>query len=249
MDREKVKTSVDESVTVILPAYNEEDAIEAQIEAIQGVLESKDITHEIIVVDDGSTDKTAERALKAHARIIQHTENRGYGAALKTGIMAARYENILIIDADGTYPVDQIPELLKKLEDADMVVGARTGDNVHIPLERRPAKWILGWLANRISGRKIPDLNSGMRAFRKELVKQYFPILPNRFSFTTTITLALIADEYSVVYHPIDYYTRIGSSKITPRNFTEFVMLVFRMSMLFQPLKVFVPLSFVYWVY
>ena len=231
-------------VSVILPACNEEDAIASQIESIRYTLRSHGIIHEIIVVDDGSQDQTAELALKSNARVILHPENRGYGAALKTGIAAAEYETILIIDADGTYPVEQIPNLLSKLETADMVVGARTGNKVHIPLIRRPAKWILGWLANRISGRSIPDLNSGMRVFRRDFVKQYFSILPNQFSFTTTITLAMLADDYHVVYHPIDYYRRIGNSKITPRNFMEFMMLVLRLAMLFQPLKIFVPLSF-----
>src|SRR4030067_1603844 len=231
-------------VSVILPACNEEDAIASQIESIRYTLRSHGIIHEIIVVDDGSQDQTAELALKSNARVILHPENRGYGAALKTGIAAAEYETILIIDADGTYPVEQIPNLLSKLETADMVVGARTGNKVHIPLIRRPAKWILGWLANRISGRSIPDLNSGMRVFRRDFVKQYFSILPNQFSFTTTITLAMLADDYHVVYHPIDYYRRIGNSKITPKNFMEFMMLVLRLAMLFQPLKIFVPLSF-----
>jgi hypothetical protein len=115
---------------------------------------------------------------------------------------------------------------------------------VHIPWLRKPAKWVLGWLATRIAGRPIPDLNSGLRAFRRDCVKQYFPILSNRFSFTTTLTLALLADEYRVVYHPIDYYRRVGNSKIVPRHFMDFMILVLRMAMLFQPLKIFVPLAF-----
>ena len=114
---------------------------------------------------------------------------------------------------------------------------------MHIPWVRRPAKWVLGWLATRIAGQPIPDLNSGLRAFRRECVKQYFAILSNRFSFTTTATLALLADDYRVVYHPIDYYRRIGQSKITPRHFMDFMILVLRMAMLFQPLKIFVPLA------
>lgn len=230
-------------ISVILPAYNEEAAIGSQIEAIRPVLRSHGITDEILVIDDGSEDRTAEQALQARARVLQHPENRGYGSAIKTGIVAANYDTIVIIDADGTYPPDQIPNLLAKLETADMVVGARTGTHVHIPRLRRPAKWLLGWLATRIAGQVIPDLNSGFRAFRRESVKQYFPILSNRFSFTTTLTLALLADDYRVVYHPIDYYPRVGKSKVTARHFMDFMTLVLRMAMLFRPLKIFVPLA------
>src|SRR5204863_7418878 len=116
----------------------------------------------------------------------------------KAGILAAQYETIVISDADGTYPADQIPLLVRELETADMAVGARTGEEVHIPLARRPAKWVLGRLASHIAGQRIPDLNSGLRAFHRECIKQYFPILSNRFSFTTTSTLALLADDYRV---------------------------------------------------
>ena len=230
-------------VSIVIPAYNEEGAIASQVEGVRQVLVARGIPHEIVVVDDGSADRTAERAVAAQARVIRHLENRGYGASLKTGILAARHETIVITDADGTYPSDQIPALLAQLDTADMVVGARTGKTVQIPLIRRPAKWVLGWLANRIAGRKIPDLNSGLRAFRREVAQQYFTILSNQFSFTTTITLALLADDYRVLYHPIDYYARIGKSKISPKHFMEFTILVLRMAMLFQPLRVFLPLA------
>src|SRR5262245_53657974 len=233
----------DVGVTVILPSFNEEAAVATQVQTVRTVLTRHRITHEIIVVDDGSADATSERALEAGARVLCHPENRGYGASIKAGIDAARYGTIVIMDADGTYPSDQIPVLLDLLEEADMAVGARTLHNVHIPWVRRPAKWILGWLANRIAGRKIPDLNSGLRAFRSECVRQYFSILSNRFSFTTTVTLALLADDYRIVYHPIEYYRRLGKSKITPRHFMDFMILVLRMAMLFQPLKVFVPVG------
>ncbi|MCI0591204.1 MAG: glycosyltransferase family 2 protein [Gammaproteobacteria bacterium] len=239
-----MEKSVRLSISVILPAYNEEAGVGSQVEAIRHVLYSHGMTHEILVIDDGSQDRTAQEAIQAGARVLRHHENRGYGAAIKTGIEGAQYERIVIIDADGTYPADQIPELVAKLETADMVVGARTGAKVHIPWLRRPAKWVLGRLAARITGQPIPDLNSGLRAFRRECAKQYFPILSNRFSFTTTLTLALLADDYRVVYHPINYYRRIGRSKIAPRHFMDFTILVLRMAMLFQPLKVFVPLAF-----
>ncbi len=230
-------------VSVVIPALNEERGVGDQIRNIARVLNAEGMPYEIIVVDDGSTDRTAEQAAQAGARVLRHLENRGYGASLKTGIDAAQFDTIVISDADGTYPSDQIPALVAKLETADMVVGARTTNVSHVPLVRRPAKWMLGKLANQIAGRNIPDLNSGLRAFRRECVKQYFPILSNQFSFTTTSTLALMADDYRVVYHPIDYYPRVGESKIKPRHFMDFMMLVLRMAMLFQPMKIFVPLA------
>jgi glycosyltransferase involved in cell wall biosynthesis len=229
-------------VSVIIPAYNEEAGVGRQVEAIRDVLWRHEITHEIIVVDDGSQDHTAEKAVRVGARVLRHLKNRGYGASLKTGIMAAKYEAIAITDADGTYPPDEIPTLLAQLETADMVVGARIGKNVNIPWVRKPGKLVLGWLANRIAGEHVPDLNSGLRVFWRQCVVQYFPVLSNKFSFTSTITLALLADDYQVIYHPINYYKRVGKSKIVPRNFLDFTTLVIRMAMLFQPLKVFIPL-------
>jgi glycosyltransferase involved in cell wall biosynthesis len=230
-------------VTVILPSFNEEGAVGSQVRAVRRALDDRAVTHEILVVDDGSTDRTAEEALAAGARVLRHEENRGYGAAIKGGIPAARHDACVIIDADNTYPSEEIPTLLGKLETADMVVGARTRGNVHVPWVRRPGKWLLAKLAERIAGHRIPDLNSGLRAFRRECITQYFPILPNRFSFTTTLTLAYLADDYRVVYHPIEYRARTGTSKIRARHFLDFVILVLRMAMLFQPLKIFVPLA------
>jgi glycosyltransferase involved in cell wall biosynthesis len=233
-------------ITIILPAYDEEQGVGMQVEHIRKALNENGIEHEIIVVDDGSKDKTAEKALQAQARVLQHPENQGYGKALKSGITAAKYDTIVIMDADGTYPADQIPNMVASLETADMVVGARVGKDVNIPFIRRPAKFLLRWLATRIAGKDIPDLNSGMRIFRRECVEQYFSILPDRFSFTTTITLAMLGDGYYVKYLPINYNKRVGKSKITPRNFMEFMSMIFRMAVLFQPLRVFVPVAFLF---
>jgi glycosyltransferase involved in cell wall biosynthesis len=243
MDNHQMKIEYPLPVSVIIPAYNEKEAIRRQIEAIQQVMASTGIQHEIIVVDDGSTDATSQEALKAGARLLQHPENRGYGASLKTGILAARYDLIVIIDADNTYPAEEIPHLISELNAADMVVGARTGKKVHIPWVRQPAKWFLRELATRIAEQPIPDLNSGMRAFWRDCARQYFPVLSNRFSFTTTITLAYLADGYRIVYHPINYYPRVGKSKIVPRHFMDFIILIIRMTVMFNPLKVFVPLA------
>ncbi|MGH9172760.1 MAG: glycosyltransferase family 2 protein, partial [Vicinamibacterales bacterium] len=200
--------SATSGVTVIFPAYNEAGAVADEVRATQAVMETLGRPFELLVVDDGSTDGTAEAAERAGARVLQHIGNRGYGTAIKTGIVAALYDTIVISDADGTYPSERIPDLLRELETADMVVGARVGPNVAIPLIRRPGKWLLGKLANRIAGCVIPDLNSGLRAFRRECVNQYLRILSNQFSFTTTVTLAFLADDYQVRYVPIDYHAR-----------------------------------------
>jgi len=231
------------AVSVVIPAFNEVDAVESQVGDIRTALEAAGITHEIIVVDDCSSDGTGAAVLRSGARLIQHAENKGYGAALKTGILAARNEIIVIIDADGTYPAQEIPCLLERLKTADMVVGARVGESVKINWSRRPAKWFLRQLAQWIADRPIPDLNSGMRVFRRDCVMQYFPLLSNRFSFTTTVTLAYLSDDYKLDYCPIDYYPRIGKSKIIAWHFLDFLILIIRMSMMFNPLRIFTPLA------
>ncbi|MBZ5700327.1 MAG: glycosyltransferase family 2 protein [Acidobacteriia bacterium] len=237
------------TVSIVIPAYNEELGVQAVIADLQETLRQQGITAEIIVVDDGSTDRTAKMAATAGARVLRHRSNRGYGAALKTGIAAASHEYIVITDADGTYPTQYIPQLLAQLERADMVVGARIGPNVKIPLIRRPAKMVLNKLANYLTNAKIPDLNSGLRAFRRDIVMQYFPILPDQFSFTTTITIAMHCDKYAVSYLPIDYRQRKGKSKIVPWDAASFFVLILRTAMLFRPIRIFLPLTLVFSLY
>ena len=237
------------SVSIVMPAFNEEMSVKASISEMRELLSEAGISAEFIVVDDGSKDDTARQAKSAGARVIQHRSNRGYGASLKTGIAEASYDTIAITDADGTYPARYLPQMLQELEQADMVVGARTGNDVHIPLIRRPAKWMLNKLANYVSGRQIPDLNSGLRVFRRDVVMQYFPILPDQFSFTTTITMAMLCDKYAVSYIPIDYRKRSGRSKIVPWDAGSFAILILRIAMLFKPLRVFIPLALACLVY
>jgi len=229
-------------VSVVIPAYNEESAVQTVVAELRELLLQHDISPEIIVVDDGSEDQTAKNAAAAGARVIRHRSNHGYGAALKTGIARASNEYIVITDADGTYPARYIPSLLAELRHADMVVGARVGQSVKIPLIRRPAKMVLNLLANYMTRAKIRDLNSGLRAFRRDIVMQYFPILPDQFSWTSTITLAMLCDKYAVSYVPIDYRPRKGKSKIVPWDAGSFFILILRTIMLFRPLRVFFPI-------
>lgn len=235
-------------VSIVIPAFNEEKAIGPQIENLRKVMESNGWPHEIIVVDDGSTDGTAVTARGQGVRLVQFPYNRGYGAALKAGISVAQNEWVVITDADGTYPDAAIPPMLDKAGEYDMVVGARISENVHIPLMRRPAKWFLARLAAFLTEQPIPDLNSGLRVIRKSLVAMFDHLLPSGFSFTTTITLALLYNNYRVYYHPIDYFKRVGASKIRPRHAYQFLMLILRTVVYFNPLRVFLPLGAVFFL-
>jgi glycosyltransferase involved in cell wall biosynthesis len=236
-------TPLPEAVSVVIPAYNEGAHVAAQVADVERVLRTTGWTYEILVVDDGSKDATAAEADKTGARVLRRRRNRGYGAALKLGIRQARYDYILITDADGTYPVDAIPALLAAAHRNAMVVGARTGATVKIPLVRRPAKAFIRWLASYLSGQEIPDLNSGLRLMRKDLVQRYEHLLPDGFSFTTTITLAAICNGHGVEYQSINYHARLGQSKIRPRHAYDFTLLVLRVIVYFNPLKVFIPLG------
>lgn len=228
-------------LSVIIPAYNEELSIADTVSDIHHALSGLD--YEIIVVNDGSIDKTAEIAVNLDCRLVNSETNRGYGASLKNGIRHAKSDIIAITDADKTYPNEKIPEFLKMMDEYDMVVGSRTGEKVHISLIRRPAKWFLNILANYLSGTKIPDLNSGLRLFKKELAENFWGILPSGFSFTTTITLASLCSDYPVRFVPIDYFKREGKSKIRPVADTlNFISLIIRTVLYFNPLKVFFPL-------
>jgi glycosyltransferase involved in cell wall biosynthesis len=245
--REASRASADSpGVSVVIPAFNEESGIGRVLTGLRESLARTGWAHEIIVVDDGSSDGTARVARDSGVTVVSHGANRGYGASLKSGILAARAPLILIIDADGTYPIDAIPRLLESAGDHDMVVGARTGAKVEGPLLRRPARWFLRRLAAYLAETEIPDLNSGLRVFRRDKALQFFPILPSGFSFTTSITLALLCNDGRVAYIPIDYAKRTGRSKIRPiRDMFNFILLIVRSILYFNPLKIFIPASLV----
>ena len=228
------------SVSVLIPACNEEGALANTIAAIErhravfGEME-------IIVINDGSRDRTGDVARGLSVTLIEHETNQGYGASLKDGLRRAKGEFILIADADGTYPLEDIPRLAADITTLDMVIGARTGDLVKIPLLRRLGKWIITQLAEYLSRQKIPDLNSGFRIFRKDVAMRFFAMYPDGFSFTTTITLAMLTNHYRVRFLPINYHRRVGKSAIHPiRDFINFAILIIRICACFKPLNVFV---------
>jgi glycosyltransferase involved in cell wall biosynthesis len=238
-----------EPVSVVIPAQNEAAAIgDALDEIVEALAAIPELQWEIVVVDDGSTDRTPDvvEGMPRDYRIqlVRHTRGRGYGAAIKTGMVNASHSWILIIDADGTYPARHIAALLEARDRRTMVVGARVGSKRHIPLIRRPAKWVLTVLASRLSGVEIVDLNSGLRVFKRQLAQSFLRILPDGFSLTSTITLAALASDHDVVYLPIDYRRRKGRSKIRPiRDTLGFLSLIFRTVMFFDPLRILLPLS------
>jgi glycosyltransferase involved in cell wall biosynthesis len=230
-------------LSIVIPAYNEVDAVAATVEQIRAALSELPMRFEIIVVDDGSTDGTRTAAGRSGAIVLSSAENVGYGSALKRGIAAGQSDYVAIIDADGTYPAESFLPMIELAKTADMVVGDRGAAMRNVPFIRRPAKWILNGLGNYLARREIPDINSGMRVFRRASLEKFIPLLPEGFSFTTTITLAMLCTKLRVVYFPIEYAKRIGSSKIRAMHFFAFVVLLLRMVMLFEPLRIFLPLG------
>lgn len=233
--------------SLVVPCYNEEGAIRETVEQLAAALDSAGSEYELMVVDDGSNDGTAailQDLARRHPRlrILEHERNRGYGAALKTGIIAARFNLIAITDADGTYPHDCLPDLVAAAAENDMVVGARVGPDVQYSKFRAVPKLFLRYWASWLAGRNIPDINSGMRVFRKDVVTRFLRILPDTFSFTTTITLAMLTNYYRVAYVPIGYSARIGKSKIRPFSDTlRVIVLLVRTGTYFAPLRLLAP--------
>jgi hypothetical protein len=216
-DRTSAVTTARAAFSVVLPALDEERGLLATLEGLRGVLESSGRVYEVVVVNDGSTDATPRLlAARSDITVIRHADNRGYGAALKAGIRAARHPLVVIMDADGTYPAAAIPALVDRCAAADMVVGARVGRNVHSTPARTVVKWCFRQFAQWITWTRIPDLNSGLRIFHRAVAERFMDVLPDGFSFTTTITVASILEGAVVCFETVDYMPRIGRSKVRP---------------------------------
>ena len=238
-------------ISLLVPVYNECGAVGESVLRIAALLKMLPPDSEAIFINDGSRDGSRELLIEGVSmtanpsmRLLHHDRNRGYGAALKTGLRAAKHGVIAITDADGTYPIARIPELgqIMANEGATMVVGARpVGDQ---PVVRQPAKLVLRLLAEHLTGERIPDLNSGLRLFQKDAALRHLSLLPDGFSFTTTITMALLTEGERVLFVPIRYQARVGSSKIKPLQDTvNFLLLILRTALAFNPLKVFGPVG------
>ena len=257
MNQQEISTKASPLISVVMPAHNEAPRIGLVLERLQTAL--SEIPHEVIVVDDGSTDGTSDVALRHGVTLVRNPYCKGYGGALKTGVRRARGQWVLFLDADGQHDPREISLMLSPLDnqssskllsaDIDMIVGARQGDSWkragHLVGRR-----LLHWLAEFLVDCRIPDLNSGLRLVRRQLVLDNLALLPNGFSFSTTLTLALLKAGYTVIFHPVQIGIRKGSSSRVRivRDALRTLLLMVRIITLFNPLKVFLPVSCTLWV-
>jgi glycosyltransferase involved in cell wall biosynthesis len=237
-------------VTVVLPCYNEAAHVLQELERICAALDESEFGYELLAIDDASSDDTLEvlNAAKTrfpHLRVMAFRRNGGSGTARRIGTTVARGEIVVWTDADLTYPNERIPELVRLLRDDptyDQVVGARTSEEGTFKFLRVPAKWFIRKVAERLTNQRIPDLNSGLRAFRRDVSLPYLRLLPPGFSCVTTITLAFLANQHDIKYVDIGYAKRAGSSKFHfLRDAYRYILQVLRMVMYFDPLKVLMP--------
>lgn len=229
------------TVSVLIPAYNEALSISAVVSAMSSVARWR----EIIVIDDGSSDDTADRARQASAVVVRHPYNKGNGAAVKTGIRRASGEFVLIIDGDGQHRAADSLQLVSRLGEFDLVVGARSPET-QATQTRRVGNAALNWFAGYLTGRHIPDLTSGFRAARREYLLEFLHLLPNGFSTPTTTTLAFIKAGYNVIFEPTEASPRQGDSKIRlASDGTKFLMIMLKIVTLFSPMRVFLPVALV----
>ena len=228
------------NISIIIPAYNEEATIAEVIRDIRTVLTQTEHRFEILVVDDASTDSTYKLALSCDVKVLSHKFNKGYGRSIKDGIKETQYEYVLIMDADGQHIPGEIPKLLEQAEEYDMVIGARQGNASH--MWRLPGKWLLGKFCNYLMKARIPDVNSGMRVFKKQVMEQYVHLCSNEFSFSTSSTLAFLADERDVLFVEIAVLQRNqGKSRVSVNSGFQALLLVLQIAMAFHPLRFFLP--------
>lgn len=231
-------------ISVIIPAYNEAEGIPNLLEKI--VSSGYHTSYEVIVVDDGSSDDTALIVSRFPVRLLKHHTNKGYGAALKTGIRKARGQKIIILDSDGQHDPAYIPKIAELLEEHELVIGERTSDSFQVK-NRQSGKKLIRKVGEYLFDQKLPDFNSGLRGFDRELIKGMLHMMPNGFSFSTTSTMAFIKEGYSIGTLPIMVTERQGRASNVKfvRDGSKTMLLLFRIIMLFNPLKIFFPFSVV----
>jgi glycosyltransferase involved in cell wall biosynthesis len=243
---------LDPYVSIVLPCYNEQDHVVAEVERICEAMDASGYAYELVAYDDASTDGTFARLHEVaprfpHLRVVHFDRNGGAGTVRRVGTQRARGEIVVWTDADMTYPNERIPELVQMLDkdpSLDQVVGARTSEEGSHKILRVPAKWFIRKLAERLTNTKIPDLNSGLRAFRREVALPYLRLLPPGFSCVTTITIAFLSNQHDLRYIPIDYAKRSGKSKFRfVSDAYRYILQVLRMVMYFNPLKVLMPVA------
>jgi glycosyltransferase involved in cell wall biosynthesis len=232
-------------ISVLIPAYNEEQSIAETLDRVAAVLDRCDTEHEILLIDDGSSDGTAQQAARPLVRVLRHPQNAGYGRALKTGLRAAAGEWIAIVDADGSYPIEALPSLLQSIPEFDMVVGARTGRHYRGSALKWWGRVALRRLVHFVAGVAVPDVNSGMRVFRKSIALANINRIGNGFSFTTTLTLAMLLEGHFVRYLPIDYRERAGRSKVRlGRDALRTLQILVMAIVAYNPIKLFLLLAY-----
>lgn len=239
------RLSTPPDVSIILPVHNEEGHLHDEIARIKESMQESGYSFEIIVIDDGSTDASGELLRKIDdIRLITFAENQGAGTARRLGTRAAHGRVVVWTDVDMSYPNNEIPRLVKELEGYDHVVGARNTEKGTARFARGPAKWFIRRLASYLVRTPIPDLNSGYRAFRREVALQYLHLLPRGFSCVSTLTMTFLANGYSVKYFPIEYRERAGESKFRWwKDSKAYLTQVIRMILSYEPLRVFMPLG------
>jgi glycosyltransferase involved in cell wall biosynthesis len=241
-----VPTAEPRRVTIVIPAYNEEAGIGDVLRGLRAGMPPGVV--EIVVVDDGSADQTAEIAEACGARVLRHSSNRGYGASLKTAIRAVDTEYVLTMDADGQHRLEDVARLCEAIagdHPPDCVIGHRT-QLLHSRLWRMPGKWFLTKLARILTQKEIRDLNSGLRIVRRDVLMKYMHLCPSGFSFSTTITVALASRGYNVQFVPIRIEPRVGKSMVSVGTGFQTILLVLRLASLFNPLRVFLPLAMLF---
>jgi len=230
-------------ISLLIPACNEAEIIADVVSGVRTALEKLNRPYEILVIDDGSTDETALRAQNAGARVISHPYNIGNGAAVKTGIRQAKGDILVMMDGDGQHNPEYIAPMLEKIGRYDMVVGARTGDS-ESHFHRDVANSLYNLFASYICKRKIQDLTSGFRAVKAEIARQFVSMLPNSFSYPTTITMGVIHEGYSLTYMPIKTNRRVGKSKIRLiADGSRFLLIILKIATLLSPMRVFLPVG------